>query len=156
MTAAQEAYAALTTLAGTCTHAGKELARLRHAERTGEENAEFALLHARLGELAHAIGALPPSLTRRVPGIPWRELERLPALLARPDIRCDYKILDITLAKLLLQLGNTAMSLRLIIADDPSILDPDFDISPEQGLLLFSYFPQDPETFVTTLTRRLG
>lgn len=121
MTAAQEARAALRTLADTCAQASQDLEAFR--VRRGDD--EFAVLHARLAAVGRAVGALPRRLTSLEPAVPWREFECLPALLARPDIRRDWRILDVTLASWLRRLGKVAGAINMAVADDPDLLHLD-------------------------------
>lgn len=129
MTAAQEAWDALQTLPDTCARAGRDLVAFRRAALPSGSggDAEFAALHVQLAALARAVGALPRRVTGLAPDVPWRELERLPALLARPDIRRDRVILDITLTRWLRELERISGAMKARAAYDPDLLALDAD-----------------------------
>jgi hypothetical protein len=73
------------------------MVRASLSRKPEEERAVFHVLLGHLEDLAHAIGQLPPAPTRHEPGIPWRELCRLPGLLSRSDVRADAMVIRRTL-----------------------------------------------------------
>lgn len=88
--------AALARAAITAMHR----ASLRHA--ADDERKAYLAVQAHLRAVADAIDALPPELLREQ-RMPWAELSRLPALLARPDFLADARVLRRTLDRLLLR-----------------------------------------------------
>jgi hypothetical protein len=76
-----------------------------------DEREAFLLLQGYLLSVARAIGTLPAELIRVEAGLPWRELSRLPGLLARPDFLADAKVIRRTLDMPMRELRKAALRL---------------------------------------------
>jgi len=97
MTPAEEQLKFLAQSPEKVRAAAGAMVRASLSRKPAEERAVFHVLLGHLEDVAHAIDQLPPALTRHEPGIPWRELSRLPGLLSRPDVRADAKVIRRTL-----------------------------------------------------------
>ena len=88
------------------TVAAMNRAAMRNA--TDEERVAFHVLQDCLVAIAEAIDTLPADLVRTEPGVPWHELSRLPAMLARPDFQPGAKVIQATLDVRMRDLKNAA------------------------------------------------
>jgi SAM-dependent methyltransferase len=82
-----------------------------------DERAAFGRLCGQLRAIAQAVESLPPGLIDSQPGVPWREMIRLPDILERPGFRPDGVIICQSLRDPLCELEVAATRLRFYLVE---------------------------------------